>query len=781
MTDLADKTGKKPSGLAAAPRDPVRSRLPFTLGLITMVLSLCSGLATYAILTGLTPIVPSHLVVVGVLLINLVLVLAMLVIIAWQVGGLWLARRRQIAGAQLHARVVSLFSVIAVVPAILLAVFASVSLDRGLDHWFSVRTKSIIQNSIDVATAYLQEHGQVIRTDTLGMAKDIDEAVELVRSQPQGFGTFLSAQASIRALPMAYLIDGDGKVLATASSMQEFPYRAPPKEAMDLAKKGQVIVIAPGQTSLVGAIKSLDNFNDTYLYVIRPVNARVLQQLRATRANVAEYQLLEQRRAGVQVAFGLMYVAIALTLLLSAIWIGMWFANRLVAPIVQLMGAAQEISEGNLGVEVNVNPADGDLAELGSTFNTMTSELKTQRDELVGANTKLDERRRFMEAVLSGVTAGVVGVDADSTIRLINRSAETLLGAKEASLTGKKLAEAVPEFGALLKRAQKQGKRLVTEQITLRRAGTERNFAVRVTSEGTGQHAQGHVVTFDDMTELVSAQRSTAWADVARRIAHEIKNPLTPIQLSAERIRRKYGDSITKDREVFDQCTDTIIRQVSDIGRMVDEFSAFARMPKPVMELNDVRDVVREAVFLFQVSRPEIKFELDLPDKPVVTLSDRRLLTQAVTNLVKNASEAIDTAVEADPARAGTGHVVAKVRAKGDRLLITVIDNGCGLPKEDRHRLVEPYMTTRVKGTGLGLAIVQRITEQHGGTLQLADAPKRNGKIEGASVRMDLPMTDREEALVGEPEVERPGAALQAATGEAAEAVEEEEGVTHGV
>ncbi len=780
MTDLSNQDAKKPIGVEPpiAQRDTVRSRrLPFTLGLITMVLSLCSGLATYAILTGLTPIVPTHLVVVGVLLINLVLVLAMLVIIAWQVGALWIARRRQVAGAQLHARVVSLFSVIAVVPAILLAVFASISLDRGLDHWFSVRTKSIIQNSIDVATAYLQEHGQVIRTDTLGMAKDIDEAVDLVRSQPQGFGTFLSAQASIRALPMAYLIDGDGKVLATASSMPEFPYRAPPKEAMDLAKKGQVIVIAPGQTSLVGAIKSLDNFNDTYLYVIRPVNARVLQQLRATRANVAEYQLLEQRRAGVQVAFGLMYVAIALTLLLSAIWIGMWFANRLVAPIRQLMGAAQEISEGNLGVEVDVNPADGDLAVLGSTFNTMTSELKTQRDELVGANTKLDERRRFMEAVLSGVTAGVVGVDADSTIRLINRSAETLLGAKEASLTGKKLAEAVPEFGALLKRAQKHGKRLVTDQITLRRAGSERNFAVRVTSEGTGEHAQGHVVTFDDMTELVSAQRSTAWADVARRIAHEIKNPLTPIQLSAERIRRKYGDSITKDREVFEQCTDTIIRQVSDIGRMVDEFSAFARMPKPVMELNDVRDIVREAVFLFQVSRPEIKFELDLPDKPVVILSDRRLLTQAVTNLVKNASEAIDTAVEGDPARAGTGHVVAKVRAKGDRLQITVIDNGCGLPKEDRHRLVEPYMTTRVKGTGLGLAIVQRITEQHGGTLQLADAPKRNGKIEGASVRMDLPIIDREEALVEEG-VERPSVSIPAAKVEAAE---EEEGVTHGV
>src|SRR4029079_4159205 len=290
------------------------SRIPFKLGLVVVVASLCSGFATYLILTGLTPIVPTHGVVVGVLLITAMLVLAMIFIIAWQVTGLWRARQRQVAGAQLHVRIVSLFSVIAVVPAIALALFASISLNRGLDHWFSVRTKSIIQNSIDVATAYLQEHGQVIRADTLAMAKDIDEAVELVRSHPQGFGNFLTAQASMRGLPIAYLIDGDGKMLATAAAVPDFPFKAPPKEAMDLAKKGQVIVIAPGQTSMVGAIKSLQNFDDTYLYVVRPVNARVLQQLRATRANVEEYQLLEQRRAGVQVAFGLMYVAIALTL-----------------------------------------------------------------------------------------------------------------------------------------------------------------------------------------------------------------------------------------------------------------------------------------------------------------------------------------------------------------------------------------------------------------------------------------------------------------------------------
>ncbi|MEG6509685.1 PAS domain-containing sensor histidine kinase [Methyloligella sp. 2.7D] len=774
-----------------------RRRITFTVGLVIMVLSLCSGLATYLILTGLTPIVPTHTVVVGVLLINAALVLAMVAILAWQVTGLWKARRRKAAGAQLLIRVAGLFSVIAVAPAILLAIFASISLDRGLDHWFSDRTKSIIQNSIDVATAYLQEHGQVIRADTLGMAKDIDEAVGLVRSRPQGFGNFLTAQAAIRSIPIAYLIDEKGKILATASTLPDFPYRPPPQQAMDLAKKGQVIVIAPGHTNMVGALKSLDNFNDTYLYVIRPVNAKVLTQLRQTRASVAEYQVLEQRRAGVQVAFGLMYVAIALTLLLSAIWIGMWFAGRLVAPIGKLMSAANQISEGNLDIEVPVNPADGDLATLGTTFNTMASELKSQHDELVGANSKLDERRRFMEAVLSSVTAGVIGVDLEGAITLVNRSAETLLDLKAKGVMGKPLAKIIPQFGPSLKRAQqKQSRRLITDQITLRVGDQERYFAVRVTSKGAGKTMEGYVVTFDDITELVSAQRSTAWADIARRIAHEIKNPLTPIQLSAERIRRKYGDSITKDREIFEQCTDTIIRQVSDIGRMVDEFSDFARMPKPVMEPHDLREILREAIFLFQVSRPEIDFEVELPDEPVIANCDRRLLSQALTNLVKNASEAIDSAFEADPERTEKGKITAKLDVpKGDHIQITVIDNGCGLPEENRQRLVEPYMTTRTKGTGLGLAIVQRIVEQHGGTLFLSDAPKDKSKgkskdksedkseqgsaARGAAIRIDLPIVETEEAA------EEPPAQSQSSPATSdesqAETAKEKEGVTDGV
>ncbi len=708
----------------------------FYIGLVLVALSLVSGLATYLILTGLTPIRPTHSVVVTVLLINAVMALGMISLIAWQVTGLWIARRRQAAGARLHVRIVSLFSIIAVLPAILLAIFASLSLDRGLDHWFSKRTKSIIKNSVDVATAYLNEHGQVIRADVISMADDLDAAVKLVSSDSQKFGRFLTAQATIRSIPVAYLINGKSVLLASAGLLYDDPYVKPPDGAVESAKEGKVVIIAPGKTNKVAAIKKLDGFDDTYLYIVRPVNQKVLQHLRATRARVKEYRALSQRRAGVQIAFGLMYVAIALTLLLAAIWTGLWFANRLVSPIRRLIGAAQQVSEGNLNVHVASSSSEGDLRQLGTTFNSMTQELRVQRDQLVDTNAILDERRRFIETVLSGVTAGVIGLDTKGVVTLANPSSEQLLGGGKKQLVGKAITNAVPEFTKLFERATKQGGKPVHDQIHLVRNTQERNFAVRVTSERSGNKEYGYVITFDDITELVTAQRSTAWADVARRIAHEIKNPLTPIQLSAERIRRKYGDSIVGDREVFDRCTDTIIRQVEDIGRMVDEFSDFARMPKPVMEKCDLCEVAREALFLFQVSHADISFELDLPAKPLIMNCDRRLMSQAITNLVKNASEAIEGE------RGVRGEIVTRIRRRAGRAIIEVIDNGKGLPKENRNRLVEPYMTTREKGTGLGLAIVQKITEQHGGRLQLRDAPKRNGIGGGACVRIDFPLTE---------------------------------------
>ncbi|MEC9367821.1 MAG: PAS domain-containing sensor histidine kinase [Pseudomonadota bacterium] len=747
----------------------------FLPGLIIVVLSLLSGLATYVILTGLTPIVPTHKVVVTALLINGLMALAMIALIAWQITGLWLARRRQAAAARLHVRIVGLFSIIAVLPAILLAVFATVSLARGLDYWFSTRTKTIIQNSITVANAYLREHGQVIRADAVSMAADIDEAVALVRTQPESFGQFLRAQASIRSIPLAYLIDNDRNLLASAGGT-DGSYEPPPAEAIEAAKDGTATVIAPGQTNKVGAVKRLNKFANTYLYIVRRVDPLVLQHLRATQASVQEYQTLDKRRTGVQVAFALMYIAVALTLLLASIWIGLWFANRLVSPIRRLIAAAKQVSEGTLDTQVAITSSEGDLAQLGRTFNDMTAELRTQRNELMDANQMLDERRRFIEVVLSGVTAGVIGLNAKGVITLANPSAEALLGTRRKQMTGKSIEEAVPEFAVLFRKARKQSPKPVQDQIHLIRNAAECDLAVRVTSESTDAKAYGYVITFDDITELVAAQRTSAWADIARRIAHEIKNPLTPIQLSAERIRRKYGSAITKDREIFDQCTDTIIRQVGDIGRMVDEFSAFARMPKPVMTRNDMRDIVREAVFLFQVSHPGMTFTLDLPEGEMITMCDRSLMSQAITNLVKNATEAIEGVhPQTGDGEQGTGRIDVSLRAKSGRIILEVIDNGPGFPQVNRNRLVEPYMTTREKGTGLGLAIVQKITEQHGGRLLLNDAPKRDGDGGGACVRLDLPITvDVPTALAEDAGEKRSGDKSKTAA-------KEKEGAEHGV
>jgi len=421
----------------------------------------------------------------------------------------------------------------------------------------------------------------------------------------------------------------------------------------------------------------------------------------------------------------------------------MWFAGRFVAPIRRLIAAAQEVSAGNLQVQLPEKRGEGDLRRLSGTFNVMTRELKTQRDALVTANRQLTERRRFIEAVLSGVSAGVIGLDSQGRVELASRSALALLGMEEGQLVGHKLAAAVPAFSEVLDTPEERSLKPRSQaQLKLNVAGEERTFAVRVTHEKAGAGDVGSVVTFDDITELVSAQRSSAWGDVARRIAHEIKNPLTPIQLSAERLKRKYGPSISSDRETFDKLTDTIVRQVGDLKTMVDEFAAFARMPTPVMELTDLRDAVYEPVILFREGHPRVEYVVSLPQQPVMGSFDRRLISQAVTNLVKNATEAVE-GKEADPGNASwRPKVEARLALGEDRLMIEVIDNGVGLPKQNRYRLLEPYVTTKGhKGTGLGLAMVQKITEQHGGTLTLEDAEKEPGRERGAVVRMTLPYT----------------------------------------
>jgi two-component system nitrogen regulation sensor histidine kinase NtrY len=730
----------------------------FWIGLSVVVLSLVSAFATYLILTGLTPIAPRGEVVLTVLSFNVLLIIAMIALLVWQTIGLARAWREKIPGARLHIRIVALFSVIAMLPTLLLAVAATITFSRSLDSWFSTRTRAIVSSSRDVAAAYLDEHGQVIRTDIVNMARDLDAASGSIGNDPVKLQRLVMVQSGLRDLPAAYVIDAKGNVVVEASADSKIPYRTPSAAALTQAEDGQVPLLMPTMNSYrVGAVTKLTKFPGRFLYVTRGVSPKVIEHLQLTAQNVDEFNRLRKARGGLKLAHGLMYFMISMTAMLAAIWVGLWFAGRFVAPIRRLIAAAQLISRGNLDVELPERRGEGDLRRLSQTFNTMTRELKHQRDALVTANEQLLERRQFMEAVLSGVSAGVIGLDSQDRITLVSRAAAGLLGLSDANLVGRKFADALPMFAAVLaKKDEHSLKARSLEEVAVVVGGEERTFAVMVTRERGGGGDVGSVVTFDDVTDLVSAQRTAAWADVARRIAHEIKNPLTPIQLSAERLRKKYGKTITTDRETFERLTTTIERQVTDLKTMVDEFAEFARMPKPEFSRQDLRHAVQEPVVLFREGHPDITYELKMPDKPVLMMFDRRLITRAVTNLVKNASEAIEAAREADikgkdskdgtrgtngdqkPAR---GRVETIITPQSDRVTIEVIDNGVGLPKQNRARLLEPYVTTKGhKGTGLGLAMVQKITEQHGGTLTLEDAPAAPDRARGALIRITLPL-----------------------------------------
>ena len=704
------------------------------IGPAAVVLALLCALVTFLVLAGLTPIAPTSQVVITLLAADGLTGLLLVIIISREVWQIVQARRRGRAGARLHVRIVGLFSVIAAAPAILVAIVASVTLDRGLDRFFSTRTRAVIENSLGVAEAYVREHAGLIRGDTIAMANDLSRAKPLFDQDRERFRQLLTAQSSIRGLPGAMMIHGDRSVVEKSNLTPQVDFVLPTPAALANVATDEPQVALIGGANYVAAVIKLREFEDTFLYVARPLDPRVVSQLRETRTSIGQYAELEARRVGVQIAFALMFTVIALTVLLSAVWIGLSFANLLVAPIRRLIGAADLVSTGNLYVQVPVRPSEGDLAQLGETFNKMTQELRTQRDDLVRASDVIDSRRRFTEAVLAGASAGVIGVDDAGQISILNRSAERLIGAGESDLLGRPLRDVLPELGDMIAGALTGGQRLIHGQITLNRAGRERIVSVRVTTEQSADPQHGYVVTLDDITELVSAQRTSAWADVARRIAHEIKNPLTPIQLSAERLKRKYGKVITADRAIFEQCTDTIIRQVDDIRRMVDEFSRFSRMPKPVMAMEDVADTVRQVVFLMRVGHADIDIEAEIVDDPMPARIDRRLISQALTNIVKNAAEAISAVCDGSQ----RGRILVHAARIQDHIEIDVVDNGVGLPQENRSRLLEPYVTTREKGTGLGLAIVGKILEDHGGGIELRDASEKIPGSRGAWVRMTI-------------------------------------------
>ncbi len=733
---MSQTTQAQNSGIGSA--DLGEGRKLFALsGLLTVLTSLIIAAISFSILMGVTPVTPTNSITSALVFLNSGMIILLILMIAREIDRILRSRHHGKAAARLHVRIVALFSLVAAIPAVVVAIVAAVTLNLGLDRWFEIRTKEIVNSSISIAQSYVEENARNLQGTTLSMAGDLDSARSVYSLDRSGFQNLLNQQAAGRGLLQASLIRNNGSVIMASVPEGGVVLPPAPPEALATAADGNPVLIPPRTRNLVGAIIKMHEIDGAYLYTIRSVDPELIKAVQIVNTNTSEYNGLEANRTTTQIAFALLYLGLTLVVLLSAIWTGIAVADRLVRPIRLLIGASDAVAQGDLDVVVPVGKYDGDVGFLSATFNKMIQQLKTQRNEILNAKDQIDERRRFSEAVLSGVTSAVFGVDPDGMITIANKSADQIFGIDTDKATGQMLSAVLPELGTIFELAKSTDRPVYREQATFIRKGAERTYNVQITVEESDSIEHSYVVTVDDITELLTAQRSTAWSDIARRIAHEIKNPLTPIQLSAERIRRRFGKVIIEEREIFDQCTDTIIRQVGDIGRMVDEFSAFARMPKPNLSALDIRIPLREASFLIDVSRPEMIIEKALPDGPLMGMFDNRMIGQAIGNLIKNATEAIDGREEG---RNGEpGHVLVKASARDGLIVVDIIDNGKGLPRENRQRLLEPYMTTRDKGTGLGLAIVRKIVEEHAGVMSLHDAPGSFHNGVGANIRLEFP------------------------------------------
>ena len=713
-------------------------RLLTRFGPFIVVLALAVATTSFLIFSGYTPLAPVDNVVLGLFIANIstiLLLFALVVVEGWAIVAAW---RAGAAGARLHIRVVALFSVIAAAPVMLTALVGSVTLDRSLNPAFMQDVRGFVLNTIEAARLFREGQCRSLLQEARLTALDLDRGKVMFTADRSLFNEYFASRAKFLGFSAAALMKPDGTMIervdmgptgGTGTTIVK-----PADTDFADAKKNEPLCLLLDEGRTFVALRPLASFPDTYLYAARPVDSFTIEFPKEANRLVVLYDAFDSHRRSISIAFATMYVSIALIMLLSATWLGLAFANRLVEPIRRLISATDQVASGNLFVQVEVDRSEGDLAHLGETFNKMTSELRLQQNRLVAASTLIDERRIFTEAVLSGVPVAVVGVGPAGEITTLNPSAEQLIPQTgQGDITGQKVEDVMPEVASVLAEARASQHRLVQGQVSINRAGRDRLFNVRVTSEPSMRADKSYVMTLDDISDVLDAQRTAAWADVARRIAHEIKNPLTPIQLSAERLKRKYGRNITVDQDIFYQCTDTIVRQVDDIKRMVDEFSSFARMPKATLERDDLNECVRRVLFLMRVAHPDITFEEQLPGEPVLMRFDRRLISQALTNIIKNATEGI----AAREAPETPGHITVSLIVGGN-VELNVIDNGKGFPVENRQRLLEPYMTTRAEGTGLGLPIVAKILEDHGGGLELLDAPGGHG----ARVRLFFPNRD---------------------------------------
>lgn len=666
--------------------------------------------------------------------VDLVLLLTLTVIVARRLVRLWSERRQGAAGAKMHVRLVAMFGALSITPAIIVAGFSLFFFNFGLESWFSERVRTAVLNSAAIAEAYLEEHLRNIEADALWIANNLNREAAAYSGNPRLLEQRLQLHANLRQLPEALIFEDGGPILARAGLTVALEFELISNDAMSRARQGEVVILRSEAGDRVRAIIRLETIIDSFLIVGQSIDPVVLGEIAATENAAAQYQRLEIERSQFQISFALAFMMVSLLLLLSAIWVGLNVATGLSAPISRLIGATERVRGGDLTATVETSERNDEIDVLGRAFNRMTQQLTTQRNELLHAGNQAEERRQFTETVLAGVSAGVIGLDQKGRIDLANRRASDLLGVAVEEYFGNEISAVATELSGLVTRALSAGEAgFIEEEVQIGHEGNVRNLLVRIGPLRQIDKTLGYVLTFDDVTALASAQRKAAWADVARRIAHEIKNPLTPIQLSAERLKRKYLKQIENDPEVFETCVDTIIRQVGDIGEMVDEFSSFARMPAPTMHETDLSDLCRQQVFLQRNGNPEIQYDLSMPDEPVFLNCDTRQVAQILTNLLKNAREAIDARkTEAPMDEKKYGAISLSLNPGTETITITIRDDGIGLPRENRDRLTEPYMTTREKGTGLGLAIVKKIMEDHTGSLVLSD----NETGQGAKVSM---------------------------------------------
>ncbi|XDZ66955.1 ATP-binding protein [Alphaproteobacteria bacterium LSUCC0684] len=704
-----------------------RSLAYFSIG-VALVL----GAATFSLLSS-EDFLNNKSDLVGLLIgVDILAVTVLLFFVGRQVLRLIRERRNRLAGYQLHWKLVTLFGVITVFPAVIVVAFSYFVLDFSLRGWFNERISTAINESVTVADAYLEEHVLSVRGQILAMANDINREASSLSGNRRAFDAFLTNQAGVRNLSEALVMDSTGRVIANSRFAYAVTFSSLGEDFYSSARDGDVAITRTDITNRIRAGVRLNQFVDAYLLVGRFIDPNVSGAVDRTQTAVTEYQSLDIRQLDLKVSFAILFGMVALLLVLGSVWVGINFANAIILPLGAVIQVAEQVRSGNLASRVPYVKTNDEIAQLGLSFNRMLEEVARNREELVEANRQIDKRREFTEAVLAGVSSGVIGIDENKYITLPNLAALEMLGLTRAETIGRKLVEIVPEFENLLVSAGKPGRRNKEQNVEINRNGVQRNLLVRVTTETVARRIVGYVVTFEDVSELLDAQRKAAWSDVARRIAHEIKNPLTPIQLAAERLGAKYTPDEENAKQAFSTYIDTIIRQVDDIGRLVNEFSSFARMPAPQMASHDLVKMVRGQINLFEAAEKDIRFTVETNGKSRLLFTcDDGMIRQVITNLVQNAVDALRDA------EVKKGQIHVEISRGADNIALVIRDNGPGLPLDDHTDLTAPYVTMREKGTGLGLAIVRKIVEDHYGSLSLANG--RKGRFSGAEITIVFP------------------------------------------